>query len=163
MIIREAQQRDVELLSEFLIKAWREAGPEAHGWTGATEEAMKHMSSHGFLSDLLGRDDTRVFIAIHGGRVVGFSSIKGMNDELVELSGIIVLESMTGAGVGSRLLYKSLDAARGDGYESMIVKTEAFNERALNFYQGKGFVPEATMVEDVEDTKVEIVKLVINL
>ena len=124
---------------------------------------MKHMSSHGFLSDLLGRDDTRVFIAIHGGRVVGFSSNKGMNDELVELSGIIVLESMTGVGVGSRLLDKSLDAARGDGYESMIVKTEAFNERALNFYQGKGFVPEATIVEDVEETKVEIVKLVINL
>jgi hypothetical protein len=104
MIVREAQQKDVECLIEFLNAAWREVGPGAHGWTGATEETMQQVASHGFLSNLLNRGDTRVFIALNDGRVVGFSSNRRVSDELVELSGIIVLESMTGSGVGSSLL-----------------------------------------------------------
>ena len=128
MIVREAQQRDVERLIEFLREAWREAGPGAHGWTGATEETVQRLASHGFLSDLLGRDDTRGFIALHDERVVGFSSNRRVSDELVELSGIIVLESMTGVGVSNRLLNHSIEAARGSGCEAMMVKTELQRE-----------------------------------
>jgi len=163
MIVREAQQKDVERLIEFLNAAWREAGPGAHGWTGATEETMQHLASHGFLSNLLNRGDTRVFIALNDGRVVGFSSNRRVSDELVELSGIIVLESMTGSGVGSRLLNHSLEAARGDGYGAMMMKTESFNERAVNFYLRNGFVREASIVEEVEGSKVELVKLFLKL
>lgn len=31
MIVREAEQKDVESLIEFLLKAWKEAGPGALG------------------------------------------------------------------------------------------------------------------------------------
>jgi hypothetical protein len=31
MIVREARQKDVECLIEFMNAAWREAGPGAHG------------------------------------------------------------------------------------------------------------------------------------
>jgi hypothetical protein len=42
----------------------------------------------------------------------------------------------------------------------MIVKTESFNERAVNFYLRNGFVREASIVEEVEGSKVELVKLI---
>ncbi|MCK4438377.1 hypothetical protein KAV47_04815, partial [Candidatus Bathyarchaeota archaeon] len=73
MTVREAEQKDVESLIEFLQRAWKEAGPGALGWKGATEETMRHIASHGFLSNLIDRDDTRVFIALNEGQVVGFS------------------------------------------------------------------------------------------
>ena len=162
MRVREAEQEDVESLIEFLRKAWKEAGPGALGWTGATEETMRHIASHGFLSNLLERDDTRVFIALNEGQVVGFASNRA-GDELVELSGIVVLESMTGVGIGSRLLEHSIEAAKDDRYTKMIVKTESFNERAINFYLRNGFRHEATITEEVEGSNVELVKLVLPL
>ena len=162
MRVREAEQEDVESLIEFLRKAWKEAGPGALGWTGATEETMRHIASHGFLSNLLERDDTRVFIALNEGQVVGFASNRA-GDELVELSGIVVLESMTGVGIGSRLLEHSIEAAKDDRYTKMIVKTESFNERAINFYLRNGFRHEATVEEEVEGSNVELVKLVLPL
>ena len=160
IVVREARLEDAERLSVFLREAWREAGPGAPGWTGATEETVQHVASRGFLSDLLDGGDTRVFIALSEGRVVGFSSNRRVSDELVELSGIVVLESMTGLGVGGRLLSRSLEAARGDGYESMMVKTETFNERAVSFYLRKGFTRDATGEENVGGSKVELVRLV---
>jgi len=162
MIFREAGQEDVESLIEFLLKAWKEAGPGALGWTGATEENVRHIASHGFLSNLLERDDTRVFIALNDGQVVGFSSNRAGN-ELVELSGIVVFESMTGVGIGGRLLEHSIEAAKDDRYTKMIVKTESFNERAVNFYLRNGFRREATIEEEVEGSNVELVKLVLPL
>jgi ribosomal protein S18 acetylase RimI-like enzyme len=163
MIFKEAEQEDVESLIEFLLKAWKEAGPGALGWTGATEENVRHIASRGFLSNLLERDDTRVFIALNDGQVVGFSSNSRIDDELVELSGIVVLESMTGVGIGGRLLKHSIEAAKDDRYTKMIVKTESFNERAVNFYLRNGFRREATIEEEVEGSNVELVKLVLPL
>ena len=163
MTVREAEQKDVESLIEFLRRAWKEAGPGALGWTGATEETMRHIASHGFLSNLLDRDDTRVFIALNEGQVVGFSSNRRLGDELVELSGIIVLESITGIGIGGRLLEHSIEAAKGDRYTTMMVKTESFNERAVNFYLRNGFRREATIEENVEGSNVELVKLILPL
>jgi ribosomal protein S18 acetylase RimI-like enzyme len=163
MRVREAEQEDVESLIEFLLKAWREAGPGALGWTGATEENVRHIASRGFLSKLFERDDTRVFIALNEGQVVGFASNKRIDDELVELSGIIVLESRTGVGIGGRLLEHSIEAAKGQRYKAMMVKTESFNERAVNFYLRNGFRHEATIEEEIEGSTVELVELVLPL
>jgi ribosomal protein S18 acetylase RimI-like enzyme len=163
MKVREAGQEDVERLIEFLHKAWKEAGPGALGWTGATEETIRHIASYGFLSNLLEREDTRVFIAHDDGRVVGFASNRMAGDGLVELSGIVVLESLTGVGIGGRLLEHSIEAAKEDGCTEMVVKTESFNERAVNFYLRKGFRSEATVEEEVEGSKVELVELVLTL
>lgn len=39
--VRPARPNDVPKLSAFLIEAWKEAGPGALGFTGATEEAIR--------------------------------------------------------------------------------------------------------------------------
>lgn len=95
--------------------------------------------------------------------MVGFSGNRRVNDETVELSGIVVLESATGRGMGSLLLESARGAALRDGYRRMLVKTEAFNERALGFYEGKGFVEKGRSTADVEGARVELVELELSL
>ena len=43
------------------------------------------------------------------------------------------------------------------------MKKESFNERAVNFYNRNGFRREATIEEEVEGSKVELVELVLML
>jgi len=139
MKVREAEQKDVESLIEFLLKAWKEAGPGALGWTGATEETMRHIASHEFLSNLLERHDARVFIALNEGQVVGFSSNRRTGDELVELSGIVVLESMTGVGIGGRLLEHSIEAAKDDRFTTMSALSHLTYQKYCCFEQTSSF------------------------
>lgn len=35
--VAEASTSDIPSLREFILEAWKEAGPSAWGWTGATE------------------------------------------------------------------------------------------------------------------------------
>ncbi len=159
MEIREATKEDIEGLTSFFFRAWKEAGPESIGWTGATEERLKHIASHDFLSFLIDRDDVRIFLAWEGEVVVGFASNTRVDENFVELSGIVVLDSRTGKGIGSKLLESATEAAKSDGFSTMIVKTESFNDRAIQFYIRKGFKKKNTMMEDMEGVNVELLVL----
>ena len=157
--VREAKTGDVEAFGRFILKAWDEAGPGALGWTGATDENVSELASPEFLSPLIEREGIALFLAWDRGEVVGFASNMRVDDETVELSGIVVLESMTGRGVGSRLLDSSLQAAERDGYDRVIVETEVFNERAIGFYRSRGFEDGGKRVTEVEGERVELVEL----
>jgi len=159
MEIREATQEDIEGLTSFFFSAWIEAGPESLGWTGASEEGMEHIASHDFLSSLIDRDDVRIFLAWEGDDVVGFASNAKVDKDTVELSGIVVLDSRTGKGIGSELLESAIEAAKSDGFSTMIVKTESFNNRAIQFYRRKGFKKKDTRMEEIEGVKVELLVL----
>jgi ribosomal-protein-alanine N-acetyltransferase len=161
--VRELGPGDVEAFGDFIRRAWAEAGPGAPGWTGATDESVSRLASAEYVASLIGREDTRIFLVWDEGRVVGFSGNRRVDDETVELSGIVVLESATGRGVGSRLLESARDAALNDGYRRMLVRTEAFNERAIGFYEGKGFEEKGRSVADVEGVRVELVELELSL
>jgi ribosomal protein S18 acetylase RimI-like enzyme len=157
--VREAKIGDVEAFGRFILKAWYEARPGALGWTGATDENVSQLASAEFLSPLIEREGIALFLAWDRGEVVGFASNRRVDDETVELSGIVVLESMTGRGVGSRLLESSLVAAGRDGHGRVIVETEAFNERAIGFYRSRGFEVGEKRVTEVEGEQVELVEL----
>jgi GNAT superfamily N-acetyltransferase len=109
-----------------------------------------------FLSSLLRRQGVSVYITVEEGAVVGFCSLSEMGGGSVELSGIVVLESMTGRGIGSGLLRSAREGARAEGHSRMVVRTEAFNERAIEFYRGRGFEVKGSRLEDVRGTKVEL-------
>lgn len=163
MRVKEAQREDIESLSKFILKAWNEAGPEAFGWSGASEETISHITTFKFLKELIDNDSMRVFISLDGDKIVGFSTNRRIDDDLVELSGIVVLESRTGIGIGSSLLDLSVGMAREDGFSSMVVKTESFNDRAIGFYLSKGFNQGKIVEEDVEGTKVMLMTLRLSL
>ena len=131
--IREATIADVKHFKQFLIKAWREAGPNAFGWSGASDDQIEEIASENFLSSLIAREGTRIFLAYTRNEVIGFATNTNVNDEAIELSGIIVLESMTGHGVGTALLQSAISRAKSDGASYLVVQTEQTNKRAIQF------------------------------
>ena len=155
----EATAADVERLEVFFREAWGESGPGGLGFTGTTEETINEISSKEFLLKRLKNQDVQMYIVQDAGRVLGFASTRRINEYSIELSGIIVLESTTGKGLGTKLAQKALSTAREAGYRKAVVKTETFNERAIGFYKKMGFVDVGTANENVEGTHVEVVIL----
>jgi len=159
MEIRKATASDIESFKRFMIQAWDEAGPGATGWTGASDERVEQLTSDDFLSSLFTRPNVTVFLAWDNGKVVGFASNRVVDGKTVELSGIVVLESMTGKGIGSRLLDAAVKEVADDGFSQIVVKTEKFNERAIGFYTNKGFEVKDRMVSEMEGVEGELVEL----
>ena len=104
-----------------------------------------------------------VYIAVEEDTVVGFYSLSEMGGGAVELSDIVVLESMTGRGIGSGLLRAAREGAKAEGHSRMVVRTEAFNERAIEFYRGRGFEVRGSRLEEVRGKQVELVELELEL
>ncbi len=159
IVVAEAVEEDVEAVATFFWAAWEEAGPQAPGWAGSTEEALKEITTRDSLLQRIGRPNGRMFLAKDSARVVGFAANRKVDDETVELAGIVVLQSLLGRGIGSRLLEAALNAARKDGYKRIIVRTEVDNERAISFYKAKGFTAGKTETEEVGGVSVEVLEL----
>jgi len=159
LAVRAATPSDVPSLKTFFGEAWKEAGPDALGFTGATEEAIHDIASKRFLHSLIARTDRHVVVASKGGRVLGFCALKALGSGVAELSGIVVLESATGKGIGTRLLRRSGTIAKKRGYERIIVKTETNNKRAISFYKKMGFSETKKVSEDIGKAKVKLLVL----
>ena len=138
------------------MEAWKEAGPGALGFTGATEEAMKEISSERFLAERLASPNVKMLIATAGRDVLGFASLRSEGKRNVELSGIVVLQSTSGLGIGTRLVRKSLALAARLGFRTVTVRTEAFNRRAIGFYRKNGFTESGKTTEKVGRTRVQL-------
>ena len=159
MQVRAARLHDLHSLSVFFLEAWREAGPGASGFTGASDDVMRELASERLLRAKLTDPALRIFIAEEAGRTVGFASMKKVDSAVMELSGIVVLQSLVGRGVGTELFRMAREFAAADGYRKVTVKTEVFNGKAIAFYKRLGFVETTEIEEDVEGTKVRLVVL----
>ena len=154
IIVRPARKNDAAALGRFLIRAWKEAGPGALGFTGATEDAVNAIASMGFLTQRLSSPTVKITIAERDKEVLGFASITASGKREGELSGVVVLENTSGIGLGSRLVSKACDAAGKMGIDQLHVKTEAFNKRAIGFYKKNRFTESGRVTEKVGRTKV---------
>jgi ribosomal protein S18 acetylase RimI-like enzyme len=157
--VRPARRNDASKLSVFFTQAWSEAGPEALGFTGATDESIKEIASEEFLSKRLASPLAQIVVAEIDGRVVGFASLRKSGEREAELSGIVVLESETGSGIGTRLMRKTVDLAKRRGFRTVVVKTEVNNARAIGFYRRVGFTESGKVVEKVGRTNVVLLTL----
>lgn len=158
--VRPARQNDVSKLSVFFVEAWKEAGPGALGFTGATDGAIKEIASEEFLRKRIASPNVQTVVAEEEGKVIGFSSVRKVEARMAELSGIMVLESSTGKGIGTKLIRKATEGARKRGFTSIQVKTEAINDRAISFYKKAGFTESSRKAEKVGRTKVTLQVLV---
>ncbi len=157
--VRVPSVEDVSGIRAFLLAAWSEAGPSGLGWTGATEEAIQEIASEPFLRSLLGDRKTEVRVAILEGSIVGLAVVRVVGPRTRELAGLIVRERDTGKGVGRELLHRVLEDARQEHVDSIRVKTETFNDRAVGFYRHAGFVETAETEETVHGKRVSLVVL----
>ncbi len=157
--VGEATEADVPAIAAFFRKAWSLAGPGAPGWAGADESVIDELTRPHVLAERVVGTGRRMFLSRDGARVVGFAAVRADEADRIELAGIVVLQSMTGRGIGGPLLDAAVEWARESGFRTMVVKTEADNDRALRFYRDRGFVEHARMVEDVEGEPVALIEL----
>lgn len=157
--VRVASASDIPSLHDFLLEAWREAGPSAWGWTGATEASIQELASADFLHKLLSNPRMKILLATGDDRIVGFAANRKVDETTVELAGIIVSEHSTGKGVGTALMKACLETASTGGFDEVIVKTETFNARAIGFYEANGFERTGESVEEIEGKRIDLVVL----
>jgi ribosomal protein S18 acetylase RimI-like enzyme len=157
--IAEATASDVNLISAFLWEAWRQAGPGAPGFSGATEEVIAEIADPRVIRDRLGGPERRMYIARQGERVVGFASTRTQTATIIELSGVVVLQEIIGSGIGTKLIDAAVDASVRNGFTAMTVSTEIDNNRARCFYGRHGFQVTGKGVEMVGPTQVKIVNM----
>ena len=157
--IVEPNPDQIRALGKFVLDAWKRAGPRALGWTGATEDTIHEISSAEYLKGLVSDPKLKFYVSEENGEITGFATTKVQDGSTMELAGIIVRDDLLGKGIGSLLISKCIDSARDAGFASMVVKTEASNERAISFYMKRGFVRIGNVVETVENSKVELAML----
>jgi ribosomal protein S18 acetylase RimI-like enzyme len=155
MQVGKARVNDVDGLSVFFRRAWEESGPDRFGFTGVTQATINEIASREFLQKRLQDPDVNIYIVKEEGKVLGFASTRNIDQQTIELSGIIMLESATGRGFGTQLVEKTVSSARQAGFLKMVVKTEIANERAIGFYKKVGFAEVGKARENVEGTTVE--------
>jgi ribosomal protein S18 acetylase RimI-like enzyme len=161
--VSELVVSDIPQVRSFVLEAWRLAGPDALGWTGANDDNVQEIASESFLHGFIGKPDLRVFISKTRGKVVGFCAVRKINDRSVELAGIIVRQDQLGKGVGTELFERAREEAVKSGFTTMRVKTESTNDRARSFYRSKGFAEEEQIAEEIRGTKVNLAVLKLNL
>lgn len=154
--VREAAGEDAVAFAAFLLEAWRQAGPDAPGFTGADEATIRQLGEPEEFAARVAGPDRRMFLAWDEGDVVGFAATRRVDARQVELSGIVVLASHAGRGVGTSLVGAAFDAARREGYREMIVKTETDNQGARRFYERLGFIETRVDHEVVDGTTFEV-------
>lgn len=158
-MVRQASASDAPAIAAFLQEAWRQYGPDAEGFAGATDEAIAEISDVRAIRSRLGSRDRRMFIAEDGDRVVGFAATREEEPGVVELAGVTVLRTSAGRGLGPRLVAAAIDRATADGYTSMVVRTETTNRVARRLYELCGFETRTDTIEYVDDHPVEVWEL----
>jgi ribosomal protein S18 acetylase RimI-like enzyme len=149
----------VKKIRAFFLEAWRQAGPDALGWAGANQSNIQEISSEDFISSLLSQPEAKVIAFSENERIVGIAVIRKIDQNSVELAGIIVQEDAKGKGIGTKLLKMAIDSAKELGFRTVHVKTETNNRNAISFYKKNGFIDEGLGEENVEGKIVKVKKL----
>jgi ribosomal protein S18 acetylase RimI-like enzyme len=152
----EPNPDQIRALGKFVLEAWKRAGPQALGWTGATEDTIHDIASEESLMRMASDPKLKFFACEENGEIKGFAANRVQDASTIELAGIIVRDDLLGKGIGSLLISKCIESARDAGFSGMVVKTEASNERAISFYVKRGFVRLGNAVETVENSKVDL-------
>jgi len=87
----------------------------------------------------------KTFIAVEGGKVLGFVTVKSLNERALEILWMAVRRELRGRGIGTELLRFVEEWARGRGFELLVVKTSGDlgykpYDETRHFYERRGFV-----------------------
>ena len=91
------------------------------------------------------RDGVPQFVAVRGDQVVGWCDITpGRREGFTHCGtlGMGVLRGHRGQGIGTRLMERTIDAAKARGLERVELEVYASNSPAISLYEKQGFVHE---------------------
>ena len=157
--IRIADRGDADAFAALLRDLWSEAGPDAPGFAGATDEIIAEMTEHDAVVEMLDDPVRSVHLAWAGREPVGFSATRILDDGTAELAGIVVRHDRAGQGIGRRLVTASLGGVAERGCTRALVRTETTNDAAQGFYRRLGFEDTSITVEWVDGAPVDVVEL----
>ncbi|WP_456453693.1 GNAT family N-acetyltransferase [Thermococcus sp.] len=88
--------------------------------------------------------EEKTFVAIEGEDVLGFITVKPLNEKALEILWMAVRRELRGKGIGTKLLEFVEGWARGRGFDLLVVKTSGdLSYRPYNatrrFYERRGF------------------------
>ncbi len=63
VLVTEATQDDVAAFAAFFWEAWREAGPDAPGFAGATDDVITELTTPEAIRQRIGGPERRMFLA----------------------------------------------------------------------------------------------------
>jgi len=90
----------------------------------------------------------RIFLAVRQGETVGCCALLAMGPGEFEVAKMAVTESCQGAGIGRRLLEKTIAEARAAGATRLYLETNRKLAAAIRLYESVGFthIPEDRIV-----------------
>jgi ribosomal protein S18 acetylase RimI-like enzyme len=145
--IHRATPNDAEAISAIWKIVCAERVYTAVNRPFTPEQEREYIAS---LSDREG-----IFVASVDGRVVGFQSLDlwaKYTDSFdhVGVLGTIIRPQWRRRGVGRCLAEHTLDFARANGYEKIVIYVRAGNTSAQAFYRSLGFVPKGVLTRQVK-------------
>lgn len=81
----------------------------------------------------------RVFFAVCNGQIVGCCALVARGEHEFEVAKMAVTESVRGAGIGRRLLAKTIAEARASGATRLYLETNSMLAPAIRLYESMGF------------------------
>lgn len=90
------------------------------------------------LKSELENENSRYFVAIENGKILGFAGFIIMPDD-IEITNIVTRKLNRGHGIGKLLLETIMDEAKGYGKNAISLEVNAKNIIALNLYDSFGF------------------------
>lgn len=128
--VRRGRPADAPVALKIFLSALRE-----HGFltiAGSVDQA--ELASFGVREPT--RDD---FVAVSGGKVVGFVTSVQRCDRTAELTKVFVAPSHRDRGVGTMLITRAVQTARARGYEALHLETSEAFAGARRYYERHGW------------------------
>lgn len=151
VVIRRATERDAEALADLAELTFPLACPPYHTPQNIAAHLAELLSEEDF-EDYATDDDYDLFVAVGGGRILGFALLDTLacDDEEVEpllagahpsieLSKLYVHPKAHGTGVAQQLFDACDESACDRSATSLWLTVWMENERALGFYRRNGF------------------------
>jgi GNAT superfamily N-acetyltransferase len=147
IVAEKAASEDAEIiyaLSEELT-VHHARSPIFNPWMRESDE-----SSHEFQRGLLAEPDKNAhWVAYENGRAIGMNTFMApfflspltVPEKTIYLFQGVVSEKARAGGVGTALLAKGIDWARGEGYERIALHFATPNVSGAKFWQSSGFEP----------------------
>jgi ribosomal protein S18 acetylase RimI-like enzyme len=141
MEIREARPDDVDGIERVAADAWHEAHAPIAGEAAVEEFLGEYYTAHR-LREAVADQESPLLVAVDAdANVVGFTQVVPTADEddIFSLTRIYVDPNRWGNGIGSRLLERVKRAAADRGATRLRLGVMAENDRAVEFYEYRGF------------------------
>ncbi|NNC57139.1 MAG: GNAT family N-acetyltransferase [Woeseiaceae bacterium] len=126
--IREALPQEANLLSQLALRS------KAH-WGYSRDFLDACRSELTVDASRLGTEDYQCFVAIDGGSVLGFYTLKNTSSEKFELEALFVEPEHIGSGVGRALIRDAVERLSKRGAKRLIIQGDP---HAAEFYVAAG-------------------------